>query len=121
MAMTSPLLEKRKHKRYTLRDDSVVVLSSVCGLVVNICEGGMAIKYVNGTLPQENWVSTIHCSGKELTLQDMPLTLIHRGIVCFSPLSSVYTQIVGVKFNCHSDNGIQKSQIRKFISALSGS
>jgi len=108
--------EQREHKRYPLTDDTVISCAINFGQVIDISEGGLAIKYINLDLQEDCWQATLHCREKKLLIKELPLKLTHVSEIQFSPFSPVYTQTVGVKFNGPSD--VQKDQIRQLIATL---
>lgn len=72
---------KRNHVRYALTDN-VYISSANLGQVINISEGGMAVRYllfpkghdgISFNFLPENWTSTIRCFSKKLIVHDLPL------------------------------------------------
>lgn len=108
--------DKRKHKRYPISDDTVVLCEATIGSVLDISEGGLAIKYFKPkSLPDES-TALVFSGEQDFLVSELPLKTVRREEVQFSPLADTHTQTVGVKFN--NPDAKQKDQILQFIAAL---
>lgn len=108
--------EKRKHKRYPINDDTVVLCEATIGSVLDISEGGLAIKYFKPkSLPDES-MALVFSGEQDFLVSELPLKMVRKGEVEFSPLADTHTQTVGVKFN--NPDSKQKDQIMQFIAEL---
>lgn len=108
--------DKRKHKRYPISDDTVVLCDSSIGSVLDISEGGLAIKYFKPKPLSDEAKALVFSGEKDFLVSELPVRVVRREEVQFSPLSNVHTQTVGVKFN--KPNALQRDQIMQFIAAL---
>jgi len=110
------MLDKRKHKRYPINDDTVVLCDTIIGSVIDISEGGLAIKYFKPKALSEEANALVFSGEKDFLVSELPLKMVRKEEVQFSPLTNVHTQTVGVKFN--NPDASQRDQIRQFIAAL---
>lgn len=108
--------DKRKHRRYPISDDTVILCSATIGSVIDISEGGLAIKYFKPKSLSEEANALVFSGEKDFLVSELPLKIVRREEVQFSPLTNVHTQTVGVEFN--NPDASQKDQIRQFIAAL---
>lgn len=108
--------DKRKHKRYPINDDTVVLCNSSIGSVVDISEGGLAIKYFKPKPLSDEAMALVFSGEKDFLVSELPVKVVRREKVRFSSLTNVQTQTVGVKFN--NPDAIQRDQIMQFIAAL---
>lgn len=113
---TDSISDKRKHKRYAISDDTVVLCNATIGSVIDISEGGLAIKYFKPKGLSEEANALVFSGEKDFLVSELPLKMVRSGEVEFSSLTNVHTQTVGVKFN--NPDAIQKDQIRQFIAAI---
>ena len=108
--------DKRKHKRYPINDDTVVLCNASIGSVIDISEGGLAIKYFKPKSLSEEATALVFSGEKDFLVSELPVKVVRREDVQFSSLTNVHTQMVGVKFN--NPDAMQRDQIMQFIAAL---
>jgi len=118
MSPTIPL-EKRRHKRYPLPDDTVAISDAGIGSVLDISEGGFAIKYLKPKdLPDEG-EALVFCAERDFLVSDLPIQVVRKEEAEISQDSETITQTVGVKLN-NPDPG-QQAQIKQLVAELSKS
>lgn len=111
--------EKRRHKRYPLPEDTVAISDAGIGSVLDISEGGLAIKYLKPKdLPDES-TALILCVEKDFLVSELPIKVVRKEDAEVSPDNEALTQTVGVKLN--NPDHDQHAQIRQLVSALSKS
>ena len=116
MKHTPPSSDKRKHKRYPLSDDTVAICNASIGSVLNISEGGLAIKYLKPKALPEECSALVFSGEKDFLVSELPIKIVRKEEVEVSPLNNAHTQTVGVKFN--SPGPTQYAQIQQFVLAL---
>lgn len=115
--MDGSTAEKRKHKRYPINDDTVVLCNATIGSVTDISEGGLGIKYFKPKALTDEAKALVFSGERDFLVSELPVKIVRKGEVQFSSLTNVHTQTVGVRFN--NPDSLQKEQIRQFISVLS--
>jgi hypothetical protein len=114
--MESTLVEQRKHKRYAPSDDAVTVFDTKVGRVINISEGGMAVKWIGDVYSSGDNTITFLCSSKELLIADLPVRFLSVRNEQASLMGTINLQSTRLRFNFADST--QHNQIKKYISWL---
>lgn len=111
--------EKRKYKRFRLADDTVAISEVGIGSVLDISEGGFAVKYLKPKELSNEGDALIFSAEKDFLVSELPIKVVRREEVVVSPQGDATTQTVGVEFNNPAPD--KQDQIKKFVSDLSKS
>jgi len=116
--MVQMTVERRKHKRHPVNEDSMVIFQKAFGLVTDISEGGIALNVMDyqGSLSDDAEI-TYYCKATSTTIIGLPIKFVRKEIVKFSQFGGLITQKVGIRFN--NPSAIQQKQIRDHIARLS--
>ena len=111
--MENQYTEKRKHTRYPVTPDSLVIWNKCAGRVLNRSKGGMAIDLIETleSLP-EKWETTFHCPTTGTNIEGLPLKIVRDEAIKLSDFG-IKTQTVGVKFD--NPTVFQQDQIRQHL------
>ncbi len=115
--MEEQVLNRRIYKRYAVNEDAFVVCHNRAGQIIDISEGGMAIKITDrpNLIPAE-WETTFSCIAVKKEFNGLPLKMVRLGKMEFPQIGGFATQTVAVTFDNPSTS--QKEQVRKHISSL---
>ncbi|MBA3013463.1 MAG: PilZ domain-containing protein [Proteobacteria bacterium] len=111
--------EKRKHKRFPLADDTVAISDAGIGNVLDISEGGFAVKYLKPKDLSDECDAVVFSAEKDFLVSELPIKVVRKDEIEVSPQGDATTQTVGVTFNNPSPG--QHEQIKKFVADLSES
>jgi hypothetical protein len=114
--MESAFVEQRKHKRYAPFDDAVTVFDTKVGRVINISEGGMAVKWIGDVYSSGDNTITFLCNSKQLLIADLPVRFLSVRNEQASLMGTINLQSTRLGFN-YADS-TQHNQIKKYISWL---
>ncbi len=115
--MENIFLNRRKHKRISVPDDTVVACNSEIGRMTNISQGGMGVNFILDKPFNGGSVVTLISRSNNLHIKELPVCVIHKTEVPFTRMSWYKVQPVGLKFDFA--NAEQKAKVRKYISTLS--
>ncbi len=114
--MENTFLNKRKHKRISVPDDTVVACNSEIGRMTDISEGGMGVNFILDEPFKSSRVVTLISRSQNLHIKNLPVCVVHKTEVPFTRVNRYNVQPVGLKFDFA--NVEQKAQVRKYISTL---
>lgn len=109
--------EKRKHTRYSLADDTVAICDAGIGNVLDISEGGFAVKYLKPRDLSDECDALVFSAERDFLVTEVPIIVVRKDTVQTSSADGDVTQTVGVKFNNPAPG--QYEQIKLFVSGLS--
>ncbi len=108
--------ERRKHKRYRVKNGALALIDNVPGTIVDISDGGLTVNYtVFGNEPNVNFRLDIFLSEDDFYLHDIPVTVVSSASKRNSTASIDPIQIkrFGLRFGELTDQ--QRSNLRYFI------
>ncbi len=107
--------ERRRHKRFKVKDGALAFIGSVPGTIVDISEGGMTVRYV--VLEKElnsPFQLDIFFGINDFYLPDVPGDVVNEGVdFPQPPFSAFYIKRLGIKFGELTSE--QESQVKYFI------
>ncbi len=108
--------ERRKHKRYRVKNGALALIDNIPGTIVDISNSGLALNYtVFGKEPVENLRLDIFLSSDDFYLQDIPARLVvskNKG-GSQSTFGSIQVKRYGLQFGEMTEE--QESNLRYFI------
>ncbi len=114
--MENTFLNKRKHKRISVPDDTVVACNSEIGRMTDISQGGMGVNFILDEPFKSSRVVTLISRSQNLHIKNLPICVVHKTEVPFTRVNWYNVQPVGLKFDFANDE--QKAQVTKYISTL---
>lgn len=109
--------EKRKYQRYPMADDTVAVSEAGIGSVLDISEGGFAVKYLKPKELPDECEALVFSAERDFLVTELPIKVVRKGEVQITSPGEEVTQTVGVKFN--NPDPDQCKQIKQFVAGLS--
>ncbi|MBA3014117.1 MAG: response regulator [Proteobacteria bacterium] len=110
-------VERRKHYRYAIKDNSVFVCDGQIGHVVDISDNGLAITYMDHQPTSKKWKAMLLNKVNKVSIPDLQFKIARVGKVGVSQPMGVTTQTIGAIF--YNPDSSQQDQIRQFIHGLS--
>jgi hypothetical protein len=113
--MDNSFVEKRRYRRYDVKDFVVGTLSNRLGHLMNISESGLALHFYNEDIEyliKKEFKTSLLIVGKGFWVKDLPIRLVRKEV----KLNSTIT-IIAAEFNTHDNN--QLCKIKEYISGLS--
>ncbi len=114
--MENTFLDKRKHRRISVPDDTVVACNSEIGRMTDISQGGMGVNFILDEPFKGSRMVTLISRTNNLHIKNLPICVVHKTEVQFTRVNWYKVQSVGLKFDFA--NVEQKAQVRKYISTL---
>ena len=111
--MSAPTIEKRKSKRYEVRDFVLATCGPKLGHVINISEKGLAFKLMDtdvDSLP-ETCKTSLLTKTKGFLVEELSLKLVRKEVMSSSPTSTI-----AAKFE--TSDVIQLCKIKQYIFGL---
>jgi len=108
--------ERRKHKRYRVKNGALALIDNIPGTIVDISKSGLSINYtVFGKEPVENLRLDIFLSSDDFYLQDIPARLVasQDKSGSKSTFGSIQVKRYGLQFGEMTEE--QQSNLRYFI------
>lgn len=93
-------VDRRRHKRYRVREGALAFLGPIPGTIMDISRGGMSVKYVVfEKKPEQILKLDIFFPGEDFFLPDIPAFIV-SDIDCpaRAPFSAVQVRRLGVEF-----------------------
>lgn len=114
-------IERRKHQRYRVKEEALVISPEIVGQITDISLGGMAFRYadkIDSSQPSEEL--DLFLSNNDFYLDSVPITTISdRTLLTVSPYSPMVMRLCGVQFGQLSPS--QQTQLEQFIESHTNS
>lgn len=108
--------DRRRHKRYRVKEGALALIDNIPGTIVDISSGGLTVNYiVFGKEPADQLRLDIFLSGEEFYLRDLPARLVNSASSGKSGATggSIQVKRYGLQFGELTEH--QKSTLRYFI------
>jgi len=108
-------VDRRRHKRYRVREGALAFLGPIPGTITDISRGGMSVKYVVfEKRPEQTLKLDIFFSEEDFFLPDIPAFLVSDvDYPSEAPFSAVQIKRLGIKFGELSSE--QEASLQHFL------